>query len=67
MDKEVSLRDLHLEDYSSWEGYRGKGGPKAGVHRGKIAILDGELFSSPSYGEFLPRCISGDILGGPVC
>ena len=67
VDKDLSLSDLHLEDYSIWEGYRVKGWPKSVVHRGKIAILDGELFSSPSYGEFLPRCISGDILGGPVC
>ena len=67
VDKDLSLSDLHLEDYSIWEGYRVKGWPKSVVHRGKIAILDGELLSTPSYGEFLPRCISGEIIEGPAC
>ena len=67
VDKELSLADLHLEDYSIWEGYKVKGWPKTVVHRGKIVVTDGELLSTPSYGEFLPRCISGEILRGPAC
>ena len=67
VDKDLSLGDLHLEDYSIWEGYRVKGWPKSVVLRGNIAVLEGELLSRPSHGEFLPRCISSEVLEGPVC
>ena len=67
VDKDLSLDDLHLEDYSIWEGYRVKGWPKSVVLRGNISVLDGELLSKPSQGEFLPRCISSEVLEGPVC
>ena len=48
--------DLHLEDYSIWEGWEMRGWPVTTVLRGKDMVEDGRLLgSSPSDGQLVPR------------
>ena len=65
--KKLSLDDLHLEDYSIWEGWDIEGWPTTTVLRGKVMVEDGVLVGSPSNGQLLARKISSDVTSKPVC
>ena len=63
----LSLDDLHLEDYSIWEGWRIEGWPVTTILRGKVMVEDRKLVGSPSDGRLLRRRIDADTLRKPVC
>ena len=63
----LSLDDLHLEDYSIWEGWNIEGWPVTTILRGNVMVEDRQLVSAPSVGRFLPRKIAPEVLAGPVC
>ena len=65
--KKLSLDDLHLEDYSIWEGWDIEGWPTTTVLRGKVMVEDGNLIGSPSDGKLLARKISSEVTAHPVC
>lgn len=65
--KKLTLDDLHLDDYSVWEGWEIQGWPVTTVLRGKVMVEDGKLAGGPADGKLLTRSISPEILAAPVC
>ena len=66
-DRTLTMEDLHLEDYSIWEGWHVKGWPTTTVLRGDVVIDDGELTDDGQKGKYVKRCISGEVVRSPVC
>ena len=67
ISRPLSLDDLHLEDYSIWEGWHIQGWPVTTLLRGKVMVEEGRLFGSPSDGRLLPRSVDPEITKRPVC
>ena len=65
--KRLSLDDLHLQDYSIWEGWEIRGWPAITILRGKVMVEDGKLLGSPGYGQLIPRKIAPEVTIRPVC
>ena len=65
--KNLSLSDLHLGDYSIWDGWDIQGWPVTTILRGKVMVEDGQFFGSPTDGQFIPRKIASEILSRPAC
>lgn len=65
--KRLTLDDLHLEDYSIWEGWEVHGWPVTTILRGKIMVEDGKLLGAAGYGQLVPRRVQGEVVAGPVC
>jgi dihydropyrimidinase len=66
INKRLSLNDLHLSDYSIWEGWQVYGWPVTTVLRGAVMVEDGELVGSPSHGQLIPRKIASGVTARPV-
>jgi dihydropyrimidinase len=62
----LSQSDLHLEDYSIWEGWPIEGWPVMTVLRGRVAVAGGKLLAQPGWGRLLPRKIEAGVLTKPV-
>ncbi len=67
ISRPLSLDDLHLEDYSIWEGWQIRGWPVTTLLRGKVMVEEGRLLGSPSDGRLLPRSIDPAVTKRPVC
>jgi dihydropyrimidinase len=65
--KALSLSDLHLGDYSIWEGWEISGWPVTTILRGKVVVENGRFFGNLSDGQLIPRKIGSDILNRPSC
>ena len=65
--KTLSLSDLHLGDYSVWDGWDIAGWPMTTILRGKVVVEGGEFFGTLGAGQLIPRKIAADILGRPAC
>ena len=63
----LSLDDLHLEDYSIWEGWEIEGWPVTTILRGNVMVEDRRLVGTPSVGQFVRRKIDSGVLARPVC
>ncbi|MDA0769498.1 MAG: amidohydrolase family protein [Chloroflexi bacterium] len=63
----LSLDDLHLEDYSIWEGWEAQGWPVTTVLRGKVMVEDRKLLASAGYGQHIARKIAPEVTQRPVC
>ena len=59
--------DLHLEDYSIWEGWEAQGWPVTTVLRGKVMVEDRKLLASAGYGQLIARTIATEVTKRPVC
>ena len=66
-DRPLTLADLHLEDYSIWEGWHVRAWPQTVILRGKVMIDDRRLTGSPSDGRLLKRSVPAEITRKPVC
>jgi dihydropyrimidinase len=62
----IRKEDLHETDYTPWEGHEVTAWPSMTILRGKIAVEGGQLLSSTSDGQFLPRKIGDDVRARPV-
>jgi dihydropyrimidinase len=62
----IRKEDLHETDYTPWEGHEVTAWPSMTILRGKIAVEGGQLLSSVSEGQFLPRKIGDDVRTRPV-
>ena len=67
IDKRLSMDDLHLEDYSIWEGWPIHGWPVTTLLRGSVVVEDGKLLGSPDHGRLIPRRVASEVTTGPVC
>lgn len=65
--KTLSLSDLHLGDYSIWEGWKIEGWPVTTILRGKVMVEDGQFYGNLTDGQFIPRKIDPLILSRPAC
>ncbi|MBT3941603.1 MAG: amidohydrolase family protein, partial [Chloroflexi bacterium] len=66
INRKLTMDDLHLEDYSIWEGFDVAGWPTTTLLRGKVAVDGGKLLGSAGDGQFLKRSISSEITSNPV-
>ena len=64
--KRLTMDDLHLRDYSPWEGWEIFGWPTTAILRGKIMVDNGELLGSPSDGQRVRRRIDPAVLQRPA-
>jgi dihydropyrimidinase len=67
INKRLTLDDLHLEDYSIWEGWQVSGWPITTILRGKVMVEDRKLLASAGYGQLVPRKIAPEVTQKPVC
>ena len=64
--KALTIDDLHLRDYSPWEGWEIEGWPTTVILRGNIMVDNGRLVGQPTVGQLVPRKIDLGVLGRPV-
>ncbi len=67
INKRLSMDDLHLEDYSIWDGWQIQGWPVTTVLRGKIMVEDSKLLGSAGYGQLIPRKVASEVTSKPIC
>ncbi len=67
IEESLSLDDLHLEDYSIWEGWDIRGWPVTTILRGKVMVEDRKLLGKPSQGQFVARKLDSRVTREPVC
>ena len=65
--KNLEMSDLHISDYSIWEGWPIKGWPVTTILRGKVVVENGQFFGTSGQGQLIPRKIDQDILNRPAC
>lgn len=65
--KKLTLSDLHLDDYSIWDGWEIHGWPVTTILRGKVMVENGNLIGGPDHGQLIPRKIAPEILSSPIC
>ena len=63
----LSLGDLHLEDYSIWEGFQISGWPVTTLLRGRVMVEDRVLRGEASAGRLVPRKVADEVTSRPVC
>ena len=64
--KALSIDDLHVRDYSPWEGWQIEGWPTTVMLRGKVMVDGGRLLGSPTDGRLIPRKIDRGYLRRPA-
>lgn len=64
--RRLTMDDLHLRDYSPWEGWEIFGWPTTVILRGKIMVDKGELLGLPSDGQRVRRRIDPAVLQRPA-
>ena len=55
------MADLHVRDYSPWEGW-----PTTVILRGTVMVANGRLLGSPTDGQLIPRKIDPRVLRRPA-
>ena len=66
-DRDLTLDDLHLEDYSIWEGWHAHGWPDTVLLRGNVVVDQRTLTGSPTDGQLVPRSIHPEVTKHPIC
>ncbi len=64
--KRLTMDDLHLRDYSPWEGWEVSGWPTTVTLRGKVMVDDGQLLGDPNDGQLVRRRIDPAVLQRPA-
>ena len=64
--KSLSMNDLHVRDYSPWEGWEVDGWPTTVILRGKVMVDKGELQGDGNDGQLIPRKINPAVLQRPA-
>ena len=67
MHKTLSMNDLHISDYSIWEGWEIQGWPVCTMLRGQVMVEDGRLHGNLGIGQLVPRKIDPLMLTRPMC
>ena len=66
VQKTLSMADLHLRDYSPWEGWEVEGWPTTVILRGKVMVDNGRLLGAPTDGQLISRKIDPGVLRRPA-
>ena len=64
--KRLTMDDLHLRDYSPWEGWEIFGWPTTVILRGKVMVDNGQLLGTPDDGRRVRRRIDPAVLQRPA-
>ena len=64
--KSLSMNDLHVRDYSPWEGWEVDGWPTTVILRGKVMVDKGQLLGTGNDGQLIPRKINPAVLQRPA-
>ena len=64
--KRLTMDDLHLRDYSPWEGWEVFGWPTTVILRGKVMVDNGQLVGTPDDGQRVRRRIDPAVLQRPA-
>ena len=64
--KPLTMDDLHVPDYSPWEGWDIEGWPTTVILRGKVMVDGGELLGTGDDGQLVPRRINPRVLSRPA-
>ena len=64
--KPLSMNDLHVRDYSPWEGWEVEGWPTTVILRGKVMVDNGQLLGTGDDGQLIPRRINPTVLNRPA-
>ena len=64
--KTLTMKDLHLGEYSVWEGQEVQGWPVTTILRGKIVVEKGKLLAKQGYGQLLKRKVDPSVLTRPA-
>ena len=64
--KKVSVNELHLRDYSPWDGWDVTGWPTTVILRGKVMVEDNKFFGELTDGQLIHRKIDGSVLRSPA-
>jgi dihydropyrimidinase len=67
LQKTLSMADLHISDYSIWEGWEIHGWPVFTMLRGQVMIENGRLHGQLGRGQLVPRKIDPVMLTRPMC
>jgi dihydropyrimidinase len=65
--KALSMADLHISDYSIWEGWDIHGWPVLTMLRGKVVVEGGRMLGTQGAGQLIPRQIDSVMLTRPMC
>ena len=66
VNKPLAISDLHVRDYSPWEGWDVEGWPTTVILRGKVMVDDGQLLGGPDDGRLILRKVDQSVLNRPV-
>jgi dihydropyrimidinase len=64
--KALTMDDLHVRDYSPWEGWQVAGWPTTVILRGTVMIDNSRLVGGPSVGQLIPRKVAPAVLQRPA-
>ncbi|MCH8801164.1 MAG: amidohydrolase family protein, partial [Chloroflexi bacterium] len=64
--KSLAMSDLHVRDYSPWEGWEVEGWPTTVILRGKIMVDNGELLGDGDDGQLILRKVDQSVLQRPA-
>jgi dihydropyrimidinase len=64
--KVLNINDLHVRDYSPWEGWEVEGWPTTVILRGKVMVDKGQLLGTGDDGQLIPRKINPAVLQRPA-
>ncbi len=64
--KALAIAELHVRDYSPWEGWQIQGWPTTVMLRGKVMVEDGQLLGTPNDGQLISRKIDSSVLQRPA-
>ena len=64
--KPLELSDLHVRDYSPWEGWEVEGWPTTVILRGKVMVEGGQLLGGPDDGRLILRKVDQSVLNRPA-
>ena len=64
--KSLTMDDLHLRDYSPWEGWEIEGWPSTVILRGKVMVEDNRLLGEPTDGQLIFRKVEQSVLQRPA-
>jgi dihydropyrimidinase len=67
IQRPLRMDDLHLVDYSIWEGWSIAGWPTTTILRGKVVVHDGAFHGTLGDGRLIPRRLDPSVLASPVC
>ena len=64
--KALTMSDLHVRDFSPWEGWQVEGWPTTVILRGKIMIDNNQLLGDGNDGQMILRKVDQSVLQRPI-